>query len=154
MSIRSKKDDQSMVITDQARLVAKGITQIPGRDFTEVFFPISRHSTLRMVISLSFKRNWKRSSLDKKHAFVDSELKGKIHANESDRFAIKRMNGHVYRLQKTLYCLLYASQKCHALLHRFLKTCDVNVVIWIQHFIYFVTKSGLYSRWKVLMTSV
>ncbi|RDX58057.1 Copia protein, partial [Mucuna pruriens] len=43
----------------KARLVAKGYKQKPGIDYFEVFAPVARLDTIRMLISLSAQNNWK-----------------------------------------------------------------------------------------------
>ncbi|KAG8474528.1 hypothetical protein CXB51_031383 [Gossypium anomalum] len=46
----------------KARLVAKGYSQIPGVDFTDVFFPVVKHSSIRVLLGIV--------------AIHDSELEG------------------------------------------------------------------------------
>ena len=48
-----KKNAQGKVERYKARLVAKGYSQRPGIDFNEVFAPIARMETIRMVIALA-----------------------------------------------------------------------------------------------------
>jgi hypothetical protein len=39
--------------------VAKGYTQKHGINYTEVYAPVARMETVRMVVALAAQRNWK-----------------------------------------------------------------------------------------------
>ena len=41
----------------KARLVARGFLQKPGLDYFEMFAPVARHETIRLVIALAANRN-------------------------------------------------------------------------------------------------
>lgn len=48
-----KKDAAGNIVKHKARLVAKGYAQKEGIDFDEVFAPVARLETIRVLISLS-----------------------------------------------------------------------------------------------------
>ena len=47
-----KRDEKGRLIKYRARLVAKEFRQIAGRDFDEVFAPVSKHATFRMLLAI------------------------------------------------------------------------------------------------------
>jgi hypothetical protein len=58
----------------KARLVAKGYDQQHGVDYTEVFAPVVRIDTIRMIIALAAQRSWLIYQLDVKSAFLHGDL--------------------------------------------------------------------------------
>lgn len=48
-----KKDNQGEVIRHKARLVAKGYVQQHGIDFDEVFAPVARLDSVRLLLALA-----------------------------------------------------------------------------------------------------
>ncbi|GAU46965.1 hypothetical protein TSUD_143070 [Trifolium subterraneum] len=53
-----KQNPEGQVIKHKARLVAKGFLQKQGLDYDEVFSPVARHETIRLVIALACSRRW------------------------------------------------------------------------------------------------
>ena len=59
----------------KARLVAKGYVQQYGVDFEEVFAPVARLETIRLLNSLAATNGWEIHHLDVKTVFLHGELK-------------------------------------------------------------------------------
>lgn len=58
----------------KARLVAKGFLQKPGVDFTEVFAPVARLETVRLVAAVANMKGWSICQMDVKSAFLNGPL--------------------------------------------------------------------------------
>ena len=58
----------------KARLVVKGYSQQYGVDYTEVFAPVARMETIRMVVAFAAQRGWTIYQLDVKSVFLHGEL--------------------------------------------------------------------------------
>lgn len=67
---KTKLNELGQVDKHKARLVAKGYSQQYGVDYTEVFAPVSRMDTVRMIIAIAACRGWKLYQLDVKSAFL------------------------------------------------------------------------------------
>ena len=59
-----------MVDKYKARLVAKGYNQRHGIDYDEVFAPVARLETIRLIVSLVTQNGWKIHQMDVKSAFL------------------------------------------------------------------------------------
>lgn len=62
----------------KARLLAIGFTQREGIDYNEVFSPVVKHSSIRMLLSLTVKENIELEQLDVKTPFLHGELEENI----------------------------------------------------------------------------
>lgn len=102
-----KRDSKGNIERYKARLVAKGFMQQPGVDFTEVFAPVSRHSTLRMLLSLVAEESMHLHQLDVKTAFLNGKLEESIYMVQPPGY--EEGGSHmVCHLRKALYGLKQA----------------------------------------------
>jgi len=58
----------------KTRFVAKGYVQQHGIDYTEVFDPMARLDTIRLIIAFAATKGWIVYQLDVKSAFLHGEL--------------------------------------------------------------------------------
>jgi hypothetical protein len=63
----------------RARLVAKGFSQRPGYDYSEVFAPTFCPASLRLIIALAAREGYKMRSVDISSAFTYGELEEEIY---------------------------------------------------------------------------
>lgn len=84
-------------------MVAKGYSQQPGVDFGEMFAPVARHETIRMLLSIAAQNKWKVIHLDVKATFLNGDLTEKIYVKQPIGFEIEGKEEYVYRLHKALY---------------------------------------------------
>lgn len=69
-----KLNPNGIVNKYKARLVVKGYAQVYGVDYFETFAPVARHDTIRLLVALSARENWKIFHLSVKSAFLDGVL--------------------------------------------------------------------------------
>lgn len=91
----------------KARLVAKGFKQIYGIDYKEVYAPVSKHSTLRYLLSVAVHRNLEIHQMDVSTAFLHGNLEEQIFIQQPQGFHVGGPNV-VCELHKALYGLKQA----------------------------------------------
>ncbi|WVZ89176.1 hypothetical protein U9M48_035612 [Paspalum notatum var. saurae] len=89
----------------KVRLVAKGYSQIPSTDFNDVFSPVVKHSSIRMLLSLVAMHDYELEQLDVKTAFLHGELEENIYMDQPEGFVIPGKENLVCKLKKSLYGL-------------------------------------------------
>ena len=95
----------------KARLVARGFTQEEGVDYTEVFSPVVKHSSIRILLALVAKNNWELQQLDVKTAFLHGELEETIYMEQPQGFIKPRDEDKVCCLKRSLYGLKQSSRQ-------------------------------------------
>jgi hypothetical protein len=105
---KTKYNEHGDVDKYKARLVAKGYSQQHGIDYTEVFAPVARMDTVRMIIALAAQKNWIVYQLDVKSAFLHGELHEDVYVDQPKGYEKKGSEHLVYKLHKALYGLKQA----------------------------------------------
>jgi hypothetical protein len=95
---------------NKAKLVAKGYKQQYGVDYEDVFAPVVRMETIRLMISLAAQKICKIFQLDVKSAFLNDNLEEEMYIEQLDGFVVKGEEKKVCRLKKALYGLKQASR--------------------------------------------
>ena len=70
----------------KAQLVAKGFMQREGVDSTEVFFPVVKYKTIRLVLALVAQFNYELEQMDVTIAFLHGELEEDIYMKQPQGF--------------------------------------------------------------------
>lgn len=105
---KTKYNEAGEVDKHKARLVAKGYSQRQGIDFSEVYAPVARMDTIRVMIALAAQRGWTIFQLDVKSAFLHGELMEDVYVEQPLGYEKKGEEDKVYKLQKALYGLKQA----------------------------------------------
>jgi len=105
---KAKKNAKGEIERYKARLVAKGYSQRPGIDYGEVFAPVARLKTIKMVISLAAQNKWKIYQMDVKSAFLNEILEEEINVEQPMGYVIKGDEEKVLKLKNALFGLKQA----------------------------------------------
>ena len=85
--------------------MAKGFLQKEGIDFDEVFAPVARIETIRLVVGLANMNNWQMCQMDVKCAFLNGPLEEEVYIAQPAGFVKQEEERKVYKLQKSMYGL-------------------------------------------------
>lgn len=120
---KTKLNLDGSVQKNKARLVAKGYAQKPGIDYNETFAPMARLDTIRTLIALAAKNNWKLYQLDVKSSFLNGVLEEKVYVDQPDGFIVQGVEDKVYKLHKALYGLKQAPRAWCGEIDSYLAQC-------------------------------
>ncbi|CAL5423091.1 unnamed protein product [Camellia sinensis] len=105
---KTKLNAQSKIEKYKARLIAKGYKQHLGIDYNEVFAPVARHDTIRLVIALAAPNSWPIFQLDVKSTFLYGDLQEEVYVDQPPGYVCQGNETKVYKLRKALYGLKQA----------------------------------------------
>ena len=105
---KTKLNENGEIDKYKARLVAKGYKQEFGVDYKEVFAPIARLDTIRLVLATTAQNSWPVYQLDVKSTFLHGELEEKVYIDQPPRYVKPGHENQVYKLKKALYGLKQA----------------------------------------------
>ncbi|KAE8706195.1 hypothetical protein F3Y22_tig00110403pilonHSYRG00175 [Hibiscus syriacus] len=121
----------------KARLVAKGYSQKAGIDYDEVFAPVARLETIRLIISLATQNKWKIHQMDVKSAFLNGVLEEEV---------------YIHRINK--YFQENGFNKCpyeHALYIK-IKYGDILIMcLYVDDLIFIGSNSSMFNEFKDVM---
>ena len=97
----------------KARLVIKGYKQKEGLDYFDTYSPVTRMSSIRMLIAIAAIHNLEIHQMDVKTAFLNGDLDEEIYMEQSEGFIVPGQEKKVCRLVKSLYGLKQAPMQWH-----------------------------------------
>ena len=168
---KTKLNEKGEVDKFKARLVAKGYAQRQGVDYDEVFAPVARWDTIRMILALAAQEDWVIYQLDVKSAFLHGELSENVYVEQPLGYVKEGEEHKVYKLIKALYGLKQAPrawyskieayfskegfQRCEYEHTLFIKTEAGNkiliVSLYVDDLIYTGNDEGLLQGFKASM---
>ncbi|KAH9781357.1 hypothetical protein KPL71_008429 [Citrus sinensis] len=104
----TKLNENGEIDKYKAHLVAKGYKQEFGVDYKEVFAPVARLETIRLIIALASQNAWPVFQLDVKSAFLHGELQKEVFIEQPPGYVKLGSEHKVYKLKKALYGLKQA----------------------------------------------
>jgi hypothetical protein len=106
----------------KARFVARGFSQKEGIDYDEIFAPVARYSSIRIIISLATVFGWKLHQMDINTAFLNGEVEQEVYIEQPEGFVIHDKRSHVCKLKKALYGLKQAPRAWYGRIDNFLQS--------------------------------
>ena len=97
----------------KARLVAKGFKQREGIDFFDIYAPVCRIATIRVLIAWAVTQKHVIHQMDVKTAFLNGDLTEEIYMDQPEGFVAEGMSNKVCKLVKSLYGLKQAPKLWH-----------------------------------------
>ena len=98
----------------KARLIVKGYKWKDGLDYFDTYSPVTRITSIRMLIALATVHDLKIHQIDVKTAFLNWELEEEIYMEQLEGFVVPSKEEKVCRLVKPLYGLNKAPKQWHA----------------------------------------
>ncbi|GJU52716.1 retrovirus-related pol polyprotein from transposon TNT 1-94 [Tanacetum coccineum] len=106
------KEEQDGKKRYKARLVVKGFQQKQGVDYNEIFSPVVKMTTIRLVLSIVAAENLHLEQLDVKTAFLHGDLDEDIYMTQPEGFqSAGKEENLVCKLKKSLYGLKQAPRQ-------------------------------------------
>ncbi|KAL2224606.1 UNVERIFIED_CONTAM: Retrovirus-related Pol polyprotein from transposon TNT 1-94 [Sesamum indicum] len=134
LSVKEESDGKKRY---KARLVVKGFQQRYGIDFTDVFTPVVKLTTIRLVLSMVAAENLELQQMDVKTAFLHGDLEEEIYMVQPEGY-----NGddqQVCRLKKSLYGLKQAPRQWYRKFDNFMleigfSRCNADHCCYVKRF--------------------
>lgn len=110
--LRIKRNVDGTVNKFKARLVARGFSQIPGLDYSEISSPVVKRRTWRFLIAICVENNWLCNFIDVQGAYLNSKLNEELYMHQPAFFQ-ERGKNFVCKLNKSLYGLKQGGRDWH-----------------------------------------
>ena len=102
----------------------RGYVQKHRINYDEVFAPVARIETLRLILALAGSNGWWVHHLDVKSTFLNEELEEEVYVLQPEGYQKESETNKVYKLINALYGLKQAPRSWNVCPDRYLKKLD------------------------------
>lgn len=133
-----KRDETGQVVKHKARIVAQGYSQMFGVDYTDVFAPVTRMTTLRALLAIAGKNGIVLKQYDVKTAYLNGTVDEELYMRQPPGFAAAGQEELVCKLIKSIYGLRQSARCWNKALHAVLtemrfKQCTSDSCLYVRH---------------------
>ena len=111
MVLRKKLKTDGSIDKFKARLVAKVFKQKAYFNFFDTFSPVTRITSIRLLIAIAAIFNLKIHQMDVKTAFLNGDLEEEIYMDQPEGFVEPGQESKVCKLTESLYGLKQAPKQ-------------------------------------------
>ncbi|CAA0834987.1 cysteine-rich RLK (RECEPTOR-like protein kinase) 8, partial [Striga hermonthica] len=111
----------------KARLVIKGYKQKEGLDYFDTYSPVTRITSIRVIIAIAALRNLEIHQMDVKTAFLNGDLEEEIYMEQPEGFSAPGKENKVCKLVKPLYGLKQAPKQWHEKFDNVMIECGFKI---------------------------
>ena len=86
---KKKTNAEGKVEKYKARLVAKGYSQVPGIDFGDIFSPVAKVTSIRLLLYVVAAFYFEVEQMDVKTTFLHGDLEEEIYMKQPEGFMVK-----------------------------------------------------------------
>ena len=116
----NKLDEHGTVVRNKARLVAKGYNKEEGIDFEQIYAPVARLKSIRILCAFIYYKNITLYHMDVKSIFLNGFINEEVYIEQPQGFENHKFFDYVFKLKKTLYGLKQAPRAWYERLKTFL----------------------------------
>eukprot|EP00253_Pinus_taeda_P014768 PITA_14768 len=98
---KKKTNAEGKVEKYKARLVEKGYSQVPGIEFGDIFSPIAKVASIKLLLSVDATFDFEVEQMDVKTTFLHGDLEEEIHMKQPKGFAVKGVKLSAEKCPKT-----------------------------------------------------
>jgi hypothetical protein len=102
---KKKLNAEGKVEKYKARLVAKGYSQVEGIDFGEIFSPVAKLTSIRLMLSITAAFDFEIEQRNVKTTFLHGDVEEEIFMKQPEGYVVKGKKELVCKLKKSLYGL-------------------------------------------------
>jgi hypothetical protein len=103
---KKKMNGARQVDKFKARLVEKGYSQVKGVDFGEIFSPVAKLSSIRVIMSLAITFDIEIKHMNVKTMFLHGDLEEEMYLKQLEGFVVKGKQELVCKPKISLYSLM------------------------------------------------
>ncbi|CAA0830901.1 cysteine-rich RLK (RECEPTOR-like protein kinase) 8, partial [Striga hermonthica] len=111
--LKKKYKDDGTIDKYNARLVVKGFKQTEGYDFFDMYSPVTRITSIRVLIAIAAMHDLEIHQMDMKTTFLNGDLEEEIYMEQPEGFVAPGKEKKVCRLVNSLYGLKQAPKQWH-----------------------------------------